>query len=64
MPESELMTSEEVAEYLRVPVPTLYQWRHKGAGPKAARVGRWLRYKRDDVDRWLDQQGTAARRTA
>ena len=26
---------KDVAEFLRVPVPTLYQWRHRGEGPPA-----------------------------
>ena len=29
----------QVAEYLGIPVNTLYQWRHKGFGPEAYRVG-------------------------
>lgn len=49
------MTTEQVAEYLTVPVSTLYQWRHRGLGPRAARVGRHLRYRHSDVDRWVEQ---------
>lgn len=49
------LTTDEVADYLSVPVSTLYQWRHRGIGPRAARVGRHLRYKRTDVDRWVEQ---------
>lgn len=50
------MTTEQLAEYLTVPVNTIYQWRHRGTGPRAARVGRHLRWKRTDVDRWVEQQ--------
>jgi excisionase family DNA binding protein len=53
---SEVMTAEEVAEFLRVPVATLYQWKHRRVGPPAARVGRWLRYRRRDVEQWLTAQ--------
>jgi excisionase family DNA binding protein len=49
-----LLSVAEVASYLGVPVKTLYQWRHKGVGPRAMRVGRHLRYRRSEVDRWLD----------
>ncbi len=49
-------TPEEVSEFHRVPVPTLYQWRHKGIGPKSRRVGRHLRYKPDDVRAWFEDQ--------
>lgn len=48
------MTTEQVAEYLTVPVNTLYQWRHRGSGPRAARLGRHLRWKQSDVDRWVE----------
>lgn len=50
-----LMTVEEVADYLNVPVSTIYQWRHKGTGPRAFRVGRFLRYDPSDIRAWLHQ---------
>ncbi len=51
-----LMSTEEVAEYLKVPITSLYAWRGKGMGPKASRVGRHLRFRRADVDAWLEAQ--------
>jgi excisionase family DNA binding protein len=48
-----LMSAEEVAEFLGIPVNTLYQWRHKGTGPDAFRVGRHLRYDPVAVREWL-----------
>lgn len=50
-----LAKPEEVSEYIGVPVPTLYQWRHRKVelGPLAIPVGRHLRWKWDDVDAWL-----------
>lgn len=53
-----LMSADEVAEFLSVPVATLYQWRHKGAGPAAYRVGRYLRYDPKAVRSWLDEHLT------
>lgn len=50
------MTTADVADYLRVPIATLYGWRYRGEGPLAIRVGRHLRYRRADVDAWLDSQ--------
>ena len=35
MPEDRLMTSDEVAKYLRVPLATIYAWRYRGKGPRA-----------------------------
>ena len=50
------LTAEEVADLLRVPVGTVYAWRHKHKGPPASRVGRHLRYDREAVIRWLKEQ--------
>lgn len=52
-----LWTVRDVAEFLRVPVQTLYSWRSTGYGPKARRIGKHLRYRPDDVMTWLDQLG-------
>lgn len=49
-----LLSVKEVANYLGIPVATLYQWRHKGCGPEAYRVGRHLRYDPSAVRTWLD----------
>jgi excisionase family DNA binding protein len=53
---SDLLTLAEVAAELRVPLETLRKWRAKGAGPRAAKVGRHLRYRRAEVDRWLAER--------
>jgi excisionase family DNA binding protein len=49
-----LLTTEQLASYLQKPVPTLYAWRHRGEGPPAISVGRGLRYRREDVEAWLE----------
>ena len=46
----------ELATYLGVPVKTLYAWRYKRKGPPALRVGRHLRYRWSDIDRWVADQ--------
>ena len=56
-----LVSAEQVADYLGVPVKTLYQWRYKGFGPRGLRVGRYLRYRPEDVEAWLDQLGAGQR---
>lgn len=55
-PRSDLWTTEMLADHLRVPVATIYNWRWAGKGPRAIRVGRHLRYRRSDVEAWLEQQ--------
>ena len=47
------ITTEAVAEYLQIPLSSIYQWRTRGFGPKATRVGRHLRWDLDEVDRWM-----------
>ena len=47
----------DLSAYLQVPVATLYAWHHRQIGPKALKVGRHLRYRREDVVAWLAQQG-------
>lgn len=51
-----LLTSQEVADYLGVPVQTLYGWRMKGTGPRGIKIGKHVRYRRADVETWLEQQ--------
>ncbi len=52
----ELMSMQEVADVVRVPVATLRYWRHLGTGPRGFRVGRSVRYWQTDVLRWLENQ--------
>lgn len=52
------MTTEEVAEYLGVPVQTVYIWRTKGTGPRAIKVGKHLRFRASDLDAWLDARAS------
>jgi predicted DNA-binding transcriptional regulator AlpA len=51
-----LWSVDEVADFLRVPPATLYQWRKRKYGPPAARVGRHLRYDPADVRVWVKSQ--------
>jgi excisionase family DNA binding protein len=51
-----LAAAEEVAQFLQVPVRTLYEWNYKGTGPRVLKVGRHLRYRWSDVEKWLDAQ--------
>ncbi len=51
-----MWTPQDVAEFLGVPVATLYQWRCRGIGPTAHRVGKHLRYDPDEVRAWFDSR--------
>lgn len=48
-----LMSVKELAELLQVSVKTIYDWRYRGLGPTAIRVGRYVRYEPDEIERWL-----------
>lgn len=49
-----LMTMDEVSEETRIPVNTLRWYRHRGEGPKFAKIGGRLMARREDVQAWLD----------
>ena len=59
-----LLTIDDVAELLNVPKQRLYAWRHSGKGPPAiALEGHLLRWRPEDVQRWLDGQRAAGARS-
>ena len=51
-------TIHDVSAYLRIPVGTLYQWRHRRTGPPAVKAGRHLRYDPDHVRAWCRERET------
>lgn len=51
-----LLTTEEVADYLRIPVQTIHYWRHFGRAPRAIRVGRHLRFRMNDLLDWVEER--------
>jgi excisionase family DNA binding protein len=54
-----LLGPEEVAAFLGVPLRTIYRWRSRREGPRGYRVGRHVRYRFDDVERWLADRSDA-----
>lgn len=53
-----LWTIRDVSDFLAVPVGTLYQWRHRGDGPPALRLGKHLRFDPESVRRWALEQAS------
>ncbi len=49
-----LLSIEALAEYVGVPVVTIYRWRTEGKGPCAVRIGRHLKFALSDVQAWLE----------
>lgn len=51
-----LLTVQDLANYVGVPVATIYTWRYRREGPPGLRVGRYLRYRRSDVETWIAER--------
>ena len=54
MTDKPLLTTRQVADYLGVPIATIYRWRYVGTGPPAIRVGVHLRFERRSLLEWVD----------
>jgi len=53
------LSPEDLATEFDVPLSTVYQWNHKNRGPATTKIGRHLRYSREDVDEWLARKRRA-----
>ncbi len=56
-----LLSAQDLADFLHVPIATIYAWRYRRQGPPGFRVGRHLRYRRDDVQQWIEDRIAEAR---
>lgn len=54
-----LLDITELAEYLGVPLSTIYDWRTRGLGPRAYRFGKHLKFALSDVRSWMEEQREA-----
>ena len=54
-PEHEILTLEEVAEYLRLKPQTIYKWAQERRIP-AVKLGKEWRFRRSIIDRWMNEQ--------
>ncbi len=62
-PTDRLLTVEELADYLEVPVATIYAWRYRRKGPPGFRIGRHLRFRWSDFERWIEDRITQTSHT-
>lgn len=49
-----LWSTQELANFLGLPVQTIYQWRKRQYGPPGRKMGRHIRYSRSEVERWIN----------
>ncbi len=62
---SEIFTTSEAAVYTRIAVATLERFRLTGDGPVFAKLGGAVRYRKRDLDGWIESrlvQSTSERR--
>ena len=53
---SALLTTVEVADYLKMRPRTLDNWRSLGTGPEFVKVGALVRYRVEDIEAYLDRR--------
>ena len=53
--ETDILTLAELHAYLKIPKPTLYALAQTGRMP-AAKVGKHWRFRKGDIDSWLNAQ--------
>lgn len=53
------LTADDLATELQIPKQTIYRWRVEGKGPRAHKIGGHLRFRREDVEKWLETQREA-----
>lgn len=51
-----MLTVREAAALLSIPKGTLDLWRQEKKGPPFYRMGGRIRYKREDLEAWLEKQ--------
>ena len=51
-----LLSAQDLADYLEIPVKTIYAWRHRNTGPRGFRIGKHLRYRWRDVESWMAER--------
>ena len=55
---SEVLNTREAAAFLRLGKPTLERFRLTGAGPRYCKLGGAVRYRRADLEAWLESRLT------
>lgn len=56
MPSNDYLRIPDIERDYGIPAGTLRHWRHTGRGPKSGKIGRWIIYRRADIEAWIEQQ--------
>jgi excisionase family DNA binding protein len=64
IPQDDLLTVGEAAQFLHVPLSWIYEHVRRGAGDRlpAIKIGKYLRFDRRDLRAYIDAKRTAAQR--
>ena len=54
--DDDIWTTKQLAEYLKVSIPQVNAFRAYGTGPVYLKIGKLVRYRRKDVEKWLAEQ--------
>lgn len=52
---NDLLTSDDVCDYLGIARRTLDRWNARRIGPPQVRIGGLIRYRQKSLDEWLQQ---------
>ncbi len=55
---TDILTTKEAADYVRLGKPTLERFRISGDGPPYCKLGGAVRYRKADLDGWLESRLT------
>lgn len=55
MSPAELLTIDDLSNYLKVSRRTIYEWLKRNKIPALKIVGQW-RFRKDTIDSWINQQ--------
>lgn len=58
MPSTTLMTPKEVAELIGCHEVTLRRWRLEGKGPPFIQIVGTVKYRKEDIEEWLEKNTT------
>jgi len=64
VPKEELLTPEQLSDEAQVPVSTVYRWNYTRTGPTPLKLGKHVRYRRSDVNAWLEQKAADGARAS
>src|SRR5690348_6488412 len=54
--DARLMDERSVADYLGCSVALIRKWRYSGVGPPVIRLSRLVKYRRSDIDAFVENQ--------